>query len=253
MLVSAAMRILPLIAATAVFLTAAAAAPQKRDRPVTGYKPVAIALPQPVADNSFDAMRKQVGEAAQHKDRAAMAGLVVARGFFWQRDNRIVADKRKSGFDVLAAALGLNNKDSAGWEILASTTDDPTASPAPGRAGALCAPAEPAYDRKAFADLLAATSSDITEWGYPVSTEIAAHAAPQSSAPAIEKLGLYFVRMMPESASTPPSWLRIAIPSGQIGYVSVDSIAPIGNDQICYVKDNGAWKIGGYVGSGEPQ
>jgi hypothetical protein len=59
--------------------------------------------------------------------------------------------------------------------------------------------------------------------------------------------------MMPETASTPPSWLRIAMPSGKIGYVSVDSIAPIGNDQICYVKDGAGWKIGGYVGGGEPQ
>ena len=245
------MRILALIAVAAALLTAVAAA-QNHTAPAA-YKPVAVALPQPVADEAFEALRKQVGEAAQHKDRAALAKLVVAHGFFWLRDNRIIANKRKAGFDVLAAALGLNNKEGAGWEVLASTTEDPTASPVPGRAGALCAPAEPAYDRKAFADLLAATSSDITEWGYPVSTEIAAHATPQASAPVIEKLGLYFVRMMPETASTPPSWLRIATPIGQIGYVSVDSIAPIGNDQICYVKDNGAWKIGGYVGGGEPQ
>jgi len=33
----------------------------------------------------------------------------------------------------------------------------------------------------------------------------------------------------------------------------VDSIAPIGNDQICYVKDAGGWKIGGYIGGGDSQ
>lgn len=247
------MRILPFITAGAVLLTASAAAAQTRTQAPAPYKPVAIAQPAPVTDEGFDALRKRVGEAAQHKDRAALAKLVVAHGFFWLRDNRIVANKRKAGFDVLAAALGLNNKEGAGWEILASTTEDPTVSPVPGSADALCAPAEPAYDRKAFADLLAATSSDITEWGYPVSTEIAAHATPQSSAPVIEKLGLYFVRLMPETASTPPSWLRIATPNGKIGYVSVNSIAPIGNDQICYVKDGDGWKIGGYVGGGEPQ
>ena len=252
MVTSAVMRSPAFIAAIAAVLTIAALA-QSRAAPPPPYKPVAIALPQPVADDSFDAMRKQVGEAAQRKDRAALTKLVVARGFFWQRDNRVIADKRKAGFDVLAAALGLNNKEGVGWELLASTTEDPTASPPPGIAGALCAPAEPAYDRKAFADLLTTTGSDVTEWGYPVSTEIAAHAAPQSSAPVIEKLGLYFVRMMPETAATPPSWLRIATSNGKIGYVSVDSIAPIGNDQICYVKDDGGWKIGGYVGGGEPQ
>jgi hypothetical protein len=30
-------------------------------------------------------------------------------------------------------------------------------------------------------------------------------------------------------------------------------IAPVGNDQICYVKDAGNWKIGGYIGGGDPQ
>ena len=47
--------------------------------------------------------------------------------------------------------------------------------------------------------------------------------------------------------------MRIATPSGKPGYVTIDSIAPIGNDQICYVKEGGAWKIGGYIGGGEPQ
>ena len=95
-------------------------------------------------------MRKQLGEAAQRKDRAAMARLVVAQGFFWQREGRNAADKHKSGFDNLAAALGLNNKEGAGWEILSGYADDPTASPSPEHSGAICAPAEPDYDRKAL-------------------------------------------------------------------------------------------------------
>ena len=44
-----------------------------------------------------------------------------------------------------------------------------------------------------------------------------------------------------------------ASPAGKTGYVSVDSIAPIGNDQICYVKDGSGWKIGGYIGGGDAQ
>jgi len=245
------MRILGAIAACAALLTAAAAAAQNRDQPP--YRPVPIVLPKPVSDEAFDALRKQVGEAAQRKDRAALSNLVVAQGFFWQRDNRNIVDKNKSGYDVLAAALGLNNKESAGWEILASYADDPSASPPPDRPGALCAPGGPAYDRKALADLLNATNSDVTEWGYPVSAAIEVHDAPQASAPIVDKLGLYFVRLMPETAANPPSYLRIATPSGKTGYVSVDSIAPVGNDQICFVRESGAWKIGGYIGGGEPQ
>jgi hypothetical protein len=39
----------------------------------------------------------------------------------------------------------------------------------------------------------------------------------------------------------------------RIGYVLVDSVAPIGNDQICYVKDASGWKIGGYIGGSDTQ
>jgi hypothetical protein len=238
-------------------LMAAAAAAQNRGQPAPApaapYKPVTIALPKPMTDESFDAMRKQLGEAAQRKDRAAMARLVVAQGFYWLRENRNAADKRKSGFDNLSAALGLNNKEGAGWEILSGYAEDPTASPAPGRDGAVCAPANPAFDGQEFDELIKTTNTDVTEWGYPVSAGIEVHATAQATAPVIDKLGLHFVHIMPETASDRPSYLRIGTPAGKTGYVSIDSIAPLGNDQICYVKDGGAWKIGGYVGGGEPQ
>src|ERR1035437_9365668 len=71
--------------------------------PAAPYQPVMITPPKPMTDESFEAMRKQLGEAAQRKDRAAMALMVVAQGFFCQRENRNAADKRKSGFDNLSA------------------------------------------------------------------------------------------------------------------------------------------------------
>ena len=62
----------------------------------------------------------------------------------------------------------------------------------------------------------------------------------------IEKLGSVFVRIATENASNTPTFLRVVTPSGKTGFVSVDSVAPIGNDQLCYVKEAGDWKIGGY-------
>jgi hypothetical protein len=56
----------------------------------------------------------------------------------------------------------------------------------------------------------------------------------------------------PDNKPTPASYLRVITPSGKAGYVLADAIAPASNDQLCYVKDGGAWKIGGYVGGGEP-
>ncbi len=179
--------------------------------------------------------------------------MVVAQGFFWERENGDGADKKKSGIDNLAAALGLARNDGGGWDMLASYADEPTAAPNAQHAGALCAPADPAFDAKAFEALLATTHTDEGEWGYPVSDGIDVHSAPQANAPVIGRLAAAFVRVAPEATANVPSYLRIITPEGKAGYVSVDSIAPLGNDQICYVKNGGGWKITGYIGGGEPQ
>ena len=250
------MRSLWLIAVLGAVLTAGAATAQTRPPappPPGPYKPVAIVLPKPMDDPSFAAFRKDLGAAAEKKDRAALARLVVAQGFFWERENGDGADKKKSGIDNLTAALGLARADGNGWDMLASYADEPTAAPNPQHAGALCAPADPAFDAKAFEALLAATQTDDGEWGYPVSDGIDVHSAPQANAPTIGRLPLAFVRVAPEATSNVPSYLRVITPAGKAGYVSVDSIAPLGNDQICYAKDGGGWKIAGYIGGGEPQ
>ena len=215
------------------------------------YKPVVITPATPLSDAGLDAMRRQLGEVARRKDRAALANLVVAQGLFWWRQNRDTADKRKSGIDNLAAALNLNNKDSAGWDILAGYADDAGAAPSAEHKGAFGVPADPAFNRKDFDELIKTTRSDPSEWGYPVSANIDVHAGPQANAPVIDRLGLAFVRVMPEATPTSAAYVRIVIPSGKAGYVSVDTIAPVGNDQLCYVKDGEAWKIGDYIG-GEP-
>lgn len=246
----------PVLVAAAVLLAgpiAGTAQTAQPPGPAQAYKPVAVALPKPIADASFDAMRKQLAEAAQRKDRAALARLVVDQGFFWERQGGSGADKRRFGIDNLATALSLNNKDGAGWDILSGYADDPSASPSPKHKGAVCAPADPAFDAQAFGEILKATQSDASEWGYPVSAGIEVHAAPQANAAVIDRLGLAFVRVSPEAAPVSAAYLRIVTPGGKTGYVSVDTVAPIGNDQICYVKDAGGWKIGGYIGGGEAQ
>jgi hypothetical protein len=75
--------------------------------------------------------------------------------------------------------------------------------------------------------------------------------APQANSPVIERLGSVFVRIDAETASNAPTFMRVVTPAGKTGFVSVDAIAPIGNDQLCYVKEAGDWKIGGYVGTGD--
>ena len=42
--------------------------------------------------------------------------------------------------------------------------------------------------------------------------------------------------------------LRVVAPSGKVGFVPIDSITPLINDQMCYVKQAGSWKIAGFIG-----
>lgn len=224
--------------------------------PAKPYTAVAVKLPTPLNDPSFEAFRKQLGEIARKKDRAALAKLVVAQGFFWEGENGDKADKKKSGIDNLAAAIGLGGKEGFGWELLAGYSGDPTAAPLPGKQSVVCAPADPAFDEKALEDLAKATQTDPGEWGYPLAEGVEVRAANNTKAPVLEKLGLHFVRILPDESAAAPAGnqiplVRVLTPSGKTGFVSADAVAPLGNDQICYVKEGGAWTIAGFVGSGE--
>jgi hypothetical protein len=37
------------------------------------------------------------------------------------------------------------------------------------------------------------------------------------------------------------------LPSGKLGYVASDQLLPLGNEQLCYVKEGNAWKIAGFI------
>lgn len=228
------------------------AAPQVA--PAKPYKTVAVKLPAPVNDPSFEAFRKQLAEAAQKKDRAALAKLVVAQGFFWEGENGDKADKKKTGIDNLSAAFGLANKNTDGWDILAGYSADPTAMPFPEKQGVVCAPADPAFEDKELEEVAKATGTDPGEWGFPLADGVEVRAAAQPNAQVTEKLGMHFVRVLPDAP--PPAqgaqnqipMIKIVTPSGKTGFVAGEAIAPLGNDQLCYLKDAAGWKITGYIG-----
>lgn len=250
-LIVAAIVLAPLPLAAQAPRPAAPAQAQPAVPPAKPYKAVAVKLPAPLADATFEAFRKQLGEAAQKKDRAALARLVVANGFFWEGEKGDRADKKKSGIDNLVAALGLAKKDGEGWDMLGGYSADPTAMPMGEKKDILCAPADPAFDEKELEDVAKATQTDPGDWGYPVGDGIEVRSGPQASTPVSEKLGLHFVRVMPDSPAPAPNqmpMLKIVTPSGKTGFVTADAIAPLGSDQLCYVKDAGGWKITGFIG-----
>jgi hypothetical protein len=247
-----------LIAATPVpAQTPPQAAPAQQAAPQPAapkpYKATAVTPPAALEDPAFAAFRKQLGAAADKKDRKALAAMIAAN-FFWMGENGDKADKRKPGIDNLSKAIGLDNKDAEGWDILAAYAADPTAMPFPDRKDTVCAPADPSFDAKAFEELVKSTGTDPGEWAYPVQSNLEMRAGLQPNAAVVETLGMNFVRVLQDESgggNADNPMLRVVAPSGKVGYVPIDALSPIGNDQLCYSKDAGGWKISGFIG-GEP-
>src|SRR5262249_51120971 len=114
------------------------------------YKTIAITASAPANDPSFDAFRKQLADVAKRKDRPGLAKIVVAQGFFWEGESGDKADKKKSGVDNLAAAIGLDGQDGFGWDALSAAALEPTLEPYAERKGVMCGPASPQFDDKAL-------------------------------------------------------------------------------------------------------
>jgi hypothetical protein len=223
------------------------------------YKPVAVKVAPLVTDPSLAAFRDELIAVAQRKDRTALARMVVAKGFFWERDDGQGADPKKSSIDNLATAFNLEGADSPGWEVLAQVASDPHAAPDPQKKGVACAPTVPELDGKAFETLAQQTKTDPSEWGFPYAAGVEVRADPKSDAPVIDKLGLILVRVTVDESplhaveGTSADWIRVVVPSGKVGYVPAGSIGALVSDQMCYSKDASGWKIAGLVGGSEQQ
>jgi hypothetical protein len=217
--------------------------------PPAPYTALAVAPPKPYTDPSLAAFRQQLAAVAQKKDRAALAKLVLAKDFFWMKEEGNAAGK-KTGIEALATALSLAAKDGSGWETLSEFVSDETASPYPDRPNTVCSPAGPDFKTEDLEKLVAATKTDIGEWGFTAEENIEVKASAQANAPVIEKIGMIFVRVMPDLApNASQEFMRIVTPSGKVGFVPAEAINPLGSDQLCYGKDAaGAWKIVGMIG-----
>ena len=217
--------------------------------PPAPYAALAVAPPKPYTDPSLAAFRQQLAAVAKKKDRAALAKLVLAKDFFWMKEEGNAAGK-KTGIEALATALSLAAKDGSGWETLSEFVSDETASPYPDRPNTVCSPAGPDFKTEDLEKLVAATKTDIGEWGFTAEENIEVKASAQANAPVIEKIGMIFVRVMPDLApNASQEFMRIVTPSGKVGFVPAEAINPLGSDQLCYGKDaGGAWKIVGMIG-----
>ena len=213
------------------------------------YKPVSISAPVAVNDPSFEAFRKQLGAVANKKDRKALAGF-VAQNFFWMGEKGDKADKKKPGVENLAKAIQLDGKGASGWEMLGEASADPTGMPFPDRKDTICAPADPTFNPQEFETLVKSTGTDEGDWAYPTQPGLEVRSGPQPNAAVVEKLGLHFVRVMEDNAPSNQQspMLQVVTPSGKTGFVPAEALSPLGNDQLCYSKEAGGWKISGFIG-----
>src|SRR5262245_23094157 len=126
----------------------APAAPAPAQPAQNPYRPVAVTVPTVPRDPAFDALRKDLGEIAKRKDRAALAQRTAARDFFWERDFSGSFDPKRPSIDNLTAALSLDADDGSGWDALAAFAAETSAGPLPGRPSVVCAPAIPQFDER---------------------------------------------------------------------------------------------------------
>ena len=250
-------RVSTVLVAIAIAISGALAAPVLQPglpAPATPkpYKPVAVKLPQVIKDPSFESFRKQLVGIAERKDRAALARVVVAKGFFWvPEDGKDVADGSRPGVDNLATAIGLDIQGGAGWEIIAGFATDPTGDFDPDRKGVVCGPGDPDFDAKEGEQLVSATDTDAGDWVFPVADGVEVRADPSSNSKVIGTLGLHLVWIYPDdspASAVQADVVRIVMPSGQLGFVKVDTLLTLDGDQLCYVKEGDDWKIAGVRG-----
>jgi hypothetical protein len=214
------------------------------------YKPVAITLPPQLNDPSFDEFRRRLAEIAQNKDRAALAPLVSAT-FFWIPEATDIADKKLPAIDNMTKALSLAGTDALGWDMLAAYAAEKSTMPEPQRSGVICAPVDANFDEKAAEELATTTQTDASDWVFPIADGVEVRADAKKDAPVIDKLGLYLVRILPDDSplnAVHATFVKVMTPSGKVGYVPVESMLPIGGEQLCYVKEADGWKIAGFFG-----
>jgi hypothetical protein len=246
------------IVVAAIIATASAAtAAEQSPHPPKPYEPVAINLPPAWGDAGFDAFRAELAAVAKRRIYGELAPLVDAQGFFWHRDFARRFDLRRPAVDNLAAAIQLEQRDGAGWQMLAAFAAEISAEPLVSRAGTVCAPAHPGYDGVAYAKLLATTYTRDVEWAYPRADGTPVYAAPEAGAAIVARLGLYFVRLLGfEGPNNEPSrlrsqWARVVTPAGTLGYVAPNVLTSVAAERLCYRNDAlGAWWIAGFIGAG---
>jgi hypothetical protein len=248
-----------LVAAWALIHTPYARAQSKPlPPPPKPYGAVALTLPRPLADASFEAFRKELAAIVKRRSQADLLNLVVEKGFFWERDFGGSFEADKSAADNFTRAFHFGREIGDTWERLAAIAAERAVSRHETRRGLVCAPGEPIYNRAALDRLYDATNTDGLDWAYPRAASTPVRIVPQPNAALMDTLKLHFVRTLghsgPENDPDPLAnhWAQVVMPSGKTGYVPPASLTTLLVERLCFGKDaRGRWRTAGYVGGGD--
>ena len=176
---------------------------------------------------------------------------LVAKNFFWIPADKDVADKSKSPIEKSVDRDRTRRPDPEGWDVLAIFADEPTADPDPERKGVVCAPADPEYDAAAAEQLGKDTGTQSGSWYYPVKDGVEVRAELSMTGKVIGKLGMHLIWIYPDdspASAVQADLVRVVLPSGKFGFISVDAILPLPGDLVCYIKEGTTWRIAGVIG-----
>ncbi|MGD9767728.1 MAG: hypothetical protein AB7U62_08790 [Pseudolabrys sp.] len=233
----------------AVLLALTGLIPQADAAARARYATIPIVRPVQPADADFATFRQTLAEAAARKDAAAVNALVTAQGFFWEREVGTLPPAADTpGASLLQEALALNDQASHGWAALARFAADPAPATAPGRAGVVCTPAYPVFNEPALRAAMIATGSDVYDWAYPATDTVPVLSRPHADAKPVATPGAALVHVL---AWDRHGFAEVALPDGRPGYVATAQVTALISDQLCYIKTDAGWRIGGYIGGGE--
>ena len=226
--------------------------------PPKPYGAVALTLPRPPTDASFDTFRKELGAIVKRRSQPDLLKLVVEKGFFWERDFGGSFEADKSAVENFTRAFQFGAEHSDSWERLAAIAAERAVSRHAQGRGLVCAPGEPVYNEAALDKVHHATNTDGLDWAYPLAASTPVRSAPQVTAPVIDTLKLHFVRRLghsgPENDPDPLAkhWMQVVMPSGRTGHVAPGSLTTLFVERLCFGKDaRGRWRIAGYIGGGD--
>lgn len=224
--------------------------------PPKPYSAVALTLPRPLADASFETFRKELAAIVKRRSQADLVKLVVAQGFFWERDFGGSFEAEKSSADNFLRAFHFGMERGDPWQRLAAISAERAVSHHPQHRGLVCAPGEPTSNEAALDRLYDATKTDGLDWAFPLAPSTPVRAGPRADAPITGTLKLHFVWKLghtgPENEPEPLAnyWVQVVMPSGKTGYVAPGSLATRFAERLCFGKD-ARWRIAGYVGGGD--